>query len=386
MSTATMRAVVCQNNALRVDELPEPVPAQGQVRLRVLRCGICGSDLHAQHGSDDWADVAARGGYRGVGRSTEQVVFGHEFCGEIIDYGPGTRRHLSSGTRVVALPFLRSHGNVDLTGLSAHAPGAYAEQVLIQESMMMAVPDNVSTDVAALTEPLAVALHAVRRGSVDKKTVAIVVGCGPVGLAVVLMLKTLGVRQVVAADFAPGRRRLAEVCGADLVVDPATDSPYDAVSGKGYLSELDAAMNFVVSAREKLDRVPIGWWHAWRLGELLGAGPKQPMIFECVGAPGMIEDILDRAPLFSRVVVAGVCVGVDRFTPAMAINKEIDLRFVFGYNPLEFHDTLQLLAQGKVEPSALITGTVGLADVAGAFADLRSPDRHAKILIDPRTD
>ncbi|MBK6312729.1 MAG: hypothetical protein IPF42_19960 [Candidatus Microthrix sp.] len=145
-------------------------------------------------------------------------------------------------------------------------------------------------------------------------------------------------------------------------------------------------MNFVVSAREKLDRVPIGWWHAWRLGELLGAGPKQPMIFECVGAPGMIEDILDRAPLFSRVVVAGVCVGVDRFTPAMAINKEIDLRFVFGYNPLEFHDTLQLLAQGKVEPSALITGTVGLADVAGAFADLRSPDRHAKILIDPRTD
>ena len=168
-----MRAVVCQNNALRVDELPEPVPAQGQVRLRVLRCGICGSDLHAQHGSDDWADVAARGGYKGVGRSTEQVVFGHEFCGEIIDYGPGTRRHLSSGTRVVALPFLRSHGNVDLTGLSAHAPGAYAEQVLIQESMMMAVPDNVSTDVAALTEPLAVALHAVRRGSVDKKTVAI---------------------------------------------------------------------------------------------------------------------------------------------------------------------------------------------------------------------
>ncbi|MEO6627250.1 MAG: zinc-binding dehydrogenase [Aquihabitans sp.] len=381
-----MRAVVCQNNALRVDDLPEPTPAEGQVRLRVLRCGICGSDLHAQHGSDEWADVAARGGYHGVGRSTDRVVYGHEFCGEIIDYGPGTRRRLPVGTRVVALPFLRSHGNVDLTGLSAHAPGAFAEQVLVQESMMMAVPDNVSTDVAALTEPLAVALHAVRRGSVGKHTVAIVVGCGPVGLAVILMLKALGVRRVVAADFAPGRRRLATVCGADLVVDPATDSPYDAVSGKGYLTELGAAMDFVVNTREKLDRLPIGWSHAWRLGERLGAGPRHPVVFECVGAPGMIENILDRAPLFSRVVVTGVCVGVDRFTPAMAINKEIDLRFVFGYTPLDFHDTLQMLANGKVDASALITGTVGLVDVADAFAELRSPDKHAKILIDPRAD
>lgn len=380
-----MKAVVCQDNALRVDEIPEPAPAEGQVRLRVLRCGICGSDLHAQHGSDEWADVAARGGYHRVARSTEAVVFGHEFCGEIIDYGPGTRRRLPPGTRVVALPFLRNHGHVDLTGLSAQAPGAYAEQVLVQESMMMAVPDALSTDVAALTEPMAVALHAVRRGEVDKKTVAIVIGCGPVGLAVILMLKAMGVRTVVASDFAPGRRRLAEVCGADLLVDPTTGSPYDAASGKGYLTSLASAMDFVVEAREKLDRLPNAWWHAWRFGERVGVGPKHPVVFECVGAPGVIEGILDRAPLFTRVVVAGVCVGVDRFTPAMAINKEIDLRFVFGYTPLDFHDTLQLLASGKVDPRPLITGTVGLAGVDAAFADLRNPDIHAKILIDPRS-
>ena len=381
-----MRAVVCQNTELRVDEVPVPSPAAGQVRLRVLRCGICGSDLHAQHGSDEWADVASRGGYDGVGRSADAVEYGHEFCGEIIDYGPATRRRLPPGTRVVALPFLRSSGHVDLTGLSANAPGAYAEQVLVQESMMMAVPDGLSTDVAALTEPMAVALHAVRRAEVDKGTVAIVVGCGPVGLAVILMLKALGVRTVVAADFAAGRRRLAAVCGADIVVDPKTDSPYDAASGKGYLTELSAAMDFVVAAREKLDRLPTGWWHAWRLGERLGAGPKRPVVFGLVGIPGMIEDIIDRVPLFTRVVVAGVCVGVDHFTPAMAINKEIDLRFVFGYTPLDFHDTLQLLASGKVDPRPLITGTVGLAGVNDAFADLRAPDQHAKILIDPQAD
>jgi threonine dehydrogenase-like Zn-dependent dehydrogenase len=80
----------------------------------------------------------------------------------------------------------------------------------------------------------------------------------------------------------------------------------------------------------------------------------------------------------------GVCVGIDRFTPAMAINKEIDLRFVIAYTPLEFRDTLHMLAEGKVDPSPLITGTVGLDGVAGAFADLGDPDRHAKILIDPQ--
>jgi threonine dehydrogenase-like Zn-dependent dehydrogenase len=121
----------------------------------------------------------------------------------------------------------------------------------------------------------------------------------------------------------------------------------------------------------------------WRLGEALGAGPKHPVIFECVGVPGVIESILDGAPLFSRVVVAGVCVGEDRFTPAMAINKELDLRFVFGYSPLEFRDTLHMLAEGRIDPAPLITGRVGLDGVGAAFDALSSPETHAKILVDP---
>ncbi|HVS29271.1 MAG TPA: hypothetical protein VHE14_06940 [Solirubrobacteraceae bacterium] len=101
--------------------------------------------------------------------------------------------------------------------------------------------------------------------------------------------------------------------------------------------------------------------------------------------PGVIESIIDGAPLFSRVVVVGVCVGVDQITPAMAVNKEIDLRFVVGYTPLEFRDTLRMLAEGDVDPGPVITGTVGLDGVDTAFTALGNPDVHAKILIDPRS-
>src|SRR3954469_13680375 len=380
----TKRAVACRHGELGVVELDEPTPARGQVQLEVLRCGICGSDLHARHGIDTWAELAQRLGYDRFGRSDEPVVFGHEFSGAVAEYGPGTKRSVPTGAPVVALPLIRGPRGVDPVGLSSAAPGGYAEQVLVQESMMLPVPNGLAPDPAARTEPMAVAWHAVRRGEVGKRDVAIVIGCGPVGLGVILVLKTKGVVTVVASDYSPGRRALAKACGADVVVDPATESPYAAAPAKGQITTMPDALDLVVSTREKLERLPVGWWHLWRLGEALGAGPKHPVIFECVGVPGVIDTIIDGAPLFSRVVVVGVCVGIDRFTPAMAINKEIDLRFVIAYTPLEFRDTLLMLAEGKVDPSPLITGTVGLNGVAGAFGDLGDPERHAKVLIDPQ--
>jgi threonine dehydrogenase-like Zn-dependent dehydrogenase len=379
-----VRAVVCQNAELAVAERPAPDPGRGQVRIEVLRCGICGSDLHARHGIDAWADMAERTGYKRFGRSDQPIVFGHEFSGAVAEHGPGCRRTVPEGAPVVALPLIRSAAGVDAVGLSEHAPGAYSEEMLVQESLMMPVPNGLAPDVAALTEPMAVAWHAVRRGDVGKRTVAIVIGCGPIGLGVILFLKANGVRTVVASDYSPGRRALATACGADVVVDPAQDSPFRAVSRKGHLDDIPSALDLAVGTHEKLQRLPFGWWHAWRLGEALGAAPKHPVIFECVGVPGVIDSIIDSAPLFSRVVVVGVCVGPDQITPAMAINKEIDLRFVIGYSPLEFRDALHMLAEGKVDPRPLITGTVGLDGVAGAFDDLGDAERHAKILIDPR--
>jgi threonine dehydrogenase-like Zn-dependent dehydrogenase len=329
--------------------------------------------------------MAARVGYDRFARSGEPIVFGHEFCGEVAEYGPGCRHSSPTGTRVVALPLLRGGGGVDTVGLSVHAPGAYAEQMLVQESLMMPVPNGLRSDVAALTEPMAVAWHAVRRGDVGRRTMAIVIGCGPIGLAVILLLKAKGVRMVVASDYSSARRALARACGADVVVDPAHESPFTAVQGHGHLTDMPSALELAVGTREKLERLPVGWWHAWRLGEALGVAPKHPVIFECVGVRGVIESIIDAAPLFSRIVVVGVCVGADEIVPAMAINKEIDLRFVLGYTPLEFRDTLHMIAAGKVDPSPLLTGTVGLDGVDAAFTALGDPDVHAKILIDPRS-
>jgi threonine dehydrogenase-like Zn-dependent dehydrogenase len=382
-----MRAVVCKHASLEVLERPDPVPAAGQLLIDVLRCGICGSDLHARHHCDEMAAVAREAGYDAFMRSDQDVVFGHEFCGEIVEHGPRCRRTHAPGTAVVALPLLREGAEIHGIGLSAHAPGAYAEQLLVEESLTMPVPNGLAPEVATLTEPMAVAWHAVRRGEVKRRTVAIVIGCGPIGLSVICMLKASGVRTVIASDFSAGRRALARACGADVVVDPALDSPYASAEQHGHLVTLPAALDTALGAMEKLQRMPLPWHHVWRTAEKLGATtPKSPVVFECVGVPGVIDQIIAGAPLFSRVVVVGVCMGADRIRPAMAINKEIDLRFVIGYTPIEFRDTLQMLAEGKVDAAPLVTGAVGLEGVETAFSALGDPEAHAKILVDPASD
>ena len=378
---------MCTNTKLEVVDQPTPTPEKGQLLLDVARCGICGSDLHARYHCDELADVAAETGYDGAMRSHQQVVFGHEFCGEVLDHGPGTRKSPKPGTLVVSLPLLRRGKSFHPTGLSAHAPGAYAEQVLVEQSLAFPVPNGLPTEIAALTEPMAVGWHAVCRSEVGKKDVAIVIGCGPIGLAVILMLKAHGVRTVIAADFSPGRRALATKCGADVVVDPAQDSPYKAASGHGLIESATDAFDLGIGIVEKLHNLRLPWWHLWRAADKVGAAtPKRPVIFECVGVPGIIDGIIAGAPLFSRVVVVGVCMGADNIRPALAINKEIDLRFVLGYTPLEFRDTLHMLAEGKVDATPLITGTVGLPGVETAFDALGDPETHAKILIDPKSD
>jgi threonine dehydrogenase-like Zn-dependent dehydrogenase len=380
-----VRAVVCRKATLGLAERPSPEPGRGQILVDVLRCGICGSDLHARHHADDLAEVAAEAGYDEAMRSDEEVVLGHELCGEVVEHRPAARKTMPAGTPVVALPLLRRDGAVHPIGLSAAAPGGYAEQVVVEESLAFAVPNGLPPDRAALTEPLAVGLHAVRRGEVGKRTVAIVIGCGPIGLGVILMLKARGVRHVVASDPSPGRRALAERCGADVVVDPTTDSPYAGCADAGHLVSAPAAFETAIGLTERLRRLPVPWAPVWRAAEALGAGPKSPVVFECVGVPGMIDGIVAAAPMFSRVVVVGVCMGADRVRPALAINKEVELRFVLGYTPLEFRDALHMLAEGEVDPTPLVTGTVGLPGVESAFDALGDPEAHAKILIDPKS-
>jgi threonine dehydrogenase-like Zn-dependent dehydrogenase len=382
-----MKAVVCQNAELRVAELPEPVPGKGQVLVEVERCGICGSDLHLRHACDPMKTLLGRvGAGHIVPAGSDPFVFGHELCCSVLDYGPGCSRKLKPGTRVVGQPVLRVGSDIHLCGLSPVATGGYAERMLMEESALLPVPNGLSADMAALTEPMAVAWHAVRRSEIANKDLAIVVGCGPVGLAVICLLKAQGVDTVVASDFSQGRRELARRCGADVVLDPRQDDPYADRAGHRFYHDLPSLLELSVGTREKLGKLPLPWHTVWRGVERLGLGaPKRPVVFECVGIPGIVQQIIDGAPLLSRIVVAGVCMQVDRFEPALAIHKEVELRFVFGHSPLEYRDTLQLIAEGKVNSAPMLTGVVGLDGVANAFDALKDPEVHAKILIDPRS-
>ena len=385
-----MKAVSCERGTLSVVDLPEPRPVEGQLVLDVRACGICGSDLHAKDHADDLTEVMAKVGYPDFMRTDTATVMGHEFAGVIAERGPRTPKKLREGMTVVSFPLVRSHGGVQLTGLSPLAPGGYAERVLVEASLTFPVPNGLSVDIAALTEPMAVGLHAVRRSEISKRDTAIVVGCGPVGLAAICQLKALGVETIVASDFSPARRELALRCGADVVVDPAADSPFekalsDQAAAKGMVTDTTALYDMALSTMRKLRRIP-GWAGVYRAADTMGAAsPKRPVIFECVGVPGMIDAMMDSAPLSSRVIVVGVCMGSDQIKPTMAIAKELDVRFVFGYTPLEFYDTLHMLAGGKLNAAPLVTGKVGLKGVAGAFEALRDPERHAKVLIDPRS-
>jgi threonine dehydrogenase-like Zn-dependent dehydrogenase len=107
------------------------------------------------------------------------------------------------------------------------------------------------------------------------------------------------------------------------------------------------------------------------------------VVFEAVGVPGIIDDILRRAPVGARVVVAGVCMQADTVHPYFAIAKQINLQFVLAYDPTEFTDCLRAIAEGDIDVAPMITGEVGLAGVGAAFDDLAHPDAHCKIMVAP---
>ena len=135
-----MRALVCHGGELDVADVADPSPSRGQLVLDVLACGICGSDLHARRHCDELAEDVGASGYDDFMRSGERVVMGHEFCGEVVEGGLGART--KPGTAVVAMPLLRADDGVHLVGLTTKAPGAYAEQVTVQESLAFAVPNG----------------------------------------------------------------------------------------------------------------------------------------------------------------------------------------------------------------------------------------------------
>ena len=220
-----MRAVVMRQKRLVVADVPVPEPGPGEVLVRTLACGICGSDLHALEHAEQFVETSRLAGNLFAMDLARDVVMGHEFCAEIVERGPDTRGVLPAGTRVCSRPVLMRPDGPRTVGYSNDHPGGYAQYMRLTEALLLPVPDALATEHAALTEPMAVGLHAVNKARLEPDDAPLVIGCGPVGLSVIAALRLHGVRPVVAAVFSRRRRELAEMMGADVVVDPAERSP-----------------------------------------------------------------------------------------------------------------------------------------------------------------
>jgi len=348
---------------LVVAEVPAPTPGPGEVLVRTLACGICGSDLHALKHAELFVATARRVGNPFVMDLGRDVVMGHEFCAEIVEHGPDTRRTLPVGARVCSRPTLVRATGPHSIGYSNDNPGGYGEYMRLTEALLLEVPNGLATEHAALTEPMAVGVHAVAKAQLSADDAPLVIGCGPVGLAVIAALRLVDARPIVAADFSKRRRELALTMGADIVVDPAATTPWQ--------SWREAAVY-----RDPSRAPTLPPWIA-------GPAVRPAVVFECVGVPGVLDQVMAAAPRGTRIVVVGVCMEPDTIHPLIGIGKELNLQFVLGYTPEEFAATLRHIAGGAIPTAPLITGVVGIDGVAGAFEELGSPERHAKILVRP---
>jgi threonine dehydrogenase-like Zn-dependent dehydrogenase len=346
-----VKAAILRGGQMVVDDVPEPMPAEGQVLVQTKACGICGSDLHAAQHADRMVELTkeametAGGATSLFGFDTgRDLVMGHEFSAEVLEVGPGASAP-SPGSTVVSLPVVADQHGIHAVGYSNEYPGGYAERMLLSAGLLLEVPNGLDARRAALTEPMAVGLHAVNRAGIEPGAAALVIGAGPVGLAVIAALALRGIEPIVAADFSSARRELASTMGAHEVVDPQVEPAID----------------------------------AWRRVD----GRRPLVIFEAVGVPGFIDQAMRAAPAQSQIVVVGVCMETDHVQPFMGITKELTVKFSMAYDPMEFASTLQVIADGQVDVTPMITGTVGIDDVPQAFADLANPDAHAKIVVEP---
>lgn len=341
-----MKAAYLLDRRVTVGEVEDPVPLAGEVLVRTQACGVCASDLHLVHHAEalvDWSREAD-GPFRMD--LTRPIVLGHEFVAEIVEYGPKTERRLKPGTSVTSAPVVTRAGELAAVGLANTFPGGFGEYMILSEAMIRPIPQSLGIDLAAMSEPISVGFYYTRAARLTADDVPLVIGCGAIGLAMILALKLTDARPIIAADFSPARRQLALEMGADVAVDPAELSPYGAPA------------------------------------DFAGRAPN--VVFECVGVPGMLDGIIRSVVPRARIVVAGWCLETDHlFTPS-AHTKGLNVQFGGGPMPEDFDAALRALGDGRIDPAPWLGDRVGLSRVAEALEAMRDPANPIRTIVDPR--
>lgn len=333
-----MRAAVMQglHRPLAVETIADPAPAPGQVVLKVGRCGICGSDLHM---TEDEAF--------GVGAGD---ILGHEFAGEVVEAGEGVTR-LAPGDLVSVIP-IRGCGECEACRAGEPAwcarmmlqGGGYAEYAATNERQCIRLPRGLSLADGAIIEPVAVALHGVNLSGLRKGERVLILGAGPIGLAVAFWARRFGAGAVVVQDIARYQKTRAFEMGAtDFVVDP----------------------EYPVGAAER------------------ALGGKADIVFECVGLPGLIAQAVDQVRVKGTVLVLGLCTKPDSFVPFTALSKEVRIQTSAFFTEAEYQASLDALEKGAAEPRALVSDTIALDEVPDRFEALRRRTHDCKVLISP---
>ncbi len=338
-----MRAVVLGNDRkIRLEEVPVPEVGPRDVLLRPHFCGICGTDLHAP---------AMTASFR------SRVIMGHEFSAEVVASGdqvhgwkPGTRAVVNPNGNLCGSCGACREGRLNLcrsavfeNGIGIQRPGGMAELVTVDPKVLHRLPDSVSSEQGALVEPLAAAVRVVRRSRFRLGSSAAVIGTGPIGLLVIQALRRAGAGTITAIELSAFRRQAALGLGAEIALDPETESP-TALFG----TELD---------------------------------PPE-FVFECSGAQSSLELAVDIVRYGGRVALLGLAAGSVQLTSTNVISKEVDVVGSIIYVE-EFPLAIDLLAKGAFNVEGLISMVLPITRFDEAFESLADPVSTLKILLYP---
>ncbi|HET6736072.1 zinc-binding dehydrogenase [Mycobacterium sp.] len=345
--------MVLRGGRLDVRETADPIPGQGDLLLKTLSTAICASDVHFMDHPDLAIDDPTG---RSLYDADRDIVMGHEFVGEVIGHGPGCTDAFPIGSRVTSMPIRLvdgGAGGVRIIGQHPEAQGSFGELLVVPEVAAKIVDGTVSSDAIAVVDCFAVGEFYVRAANIAPGETPIVIGAGAVGLSAVAALSSRGIAPIIVSDYKADRRELARTAfGAHVLVDPAKKSVFDVFRE--------------VRAEHKLG--------------------GSAVVFECVGAPGLIDKIVKEAEFSSRIYCAGGWYTGDTLSITEATRQGLTLQFGGGPLPQDWYGVLDAVVEGRLDPLPSVGRIIGLDEVPDALEDARRSEGPPRIVVHPNGD